>query len=660
MHMTTDPPPSPAVVSPAPSATHGNGGAVTPRILLIEDNLADATIVEILLEESGTLTCEIDHRMTLQAGLEQLGLDVEYAAVLLDMNLPDSRGFETLTRVLEEHPDNNVVLLTGLSDREIGFKAVEAGAQDYLVKGNFDAEQLSKTLRFSIERKRVIKRLAQTQRLAGIGNWEYKVNAGQFFASAEMRRMFGVEPRAAVLALVRDPSHPLHVIERHCNTCDRSDPTVSAEVDFEIDGKRRYVSIEGKCIRDASGAHVCQGIVQDVTERRAGEELRKAHELSQRSAKMKEQFVASISHEMRTPMNAILGMSNILTGMDLEPEQQGLVKSIKQSSEILLGVVNDILEISTLQNGKIIFERGAIEVVDLVDNLFNVMQYKLQEKDLLFERDIDAALPPVLVGDKLRLNQVLYNLVGNSIKFTDAGSVGLTIKILEQTPTSVDLEFNVRDTGIGIPADKVDAVFGSFTRVRTKDRIFEGTGLGLSIAKNIVEQLGGRIWATSEVGAGSVFSFTMRFDVGAEELAQAAAPTERVYEIDRARPIRLLLAEDHKMNQLVARKTLERAYDNIALTIVENGQLAVDALRQNTYDVVLMDIQMPIMDGYEAAVYVREHLDAPMRDVPILAMTAHAHISKDKQYLEYGMQDFVLKPFEPSQLFSKIAQYAQH
>lgn len=664
MHIITDPLATPEATPPGQESPsdHGAGGgaAAVPRILLIEDNLADATIVEILLEESGTLTCEIDHRMTLRAGLDQLGGGAEYAAVLLDMNLPDSRGFETLTRVLEAFPDNNVVLLTGLSDREIGFKAVEAGAQDYLVKGNFDADELSKTLRFSIERKRVIKRLAQTQRLAGIGNWDYKVGADQFFASEEMRRMFGVEPRASVMALVADEAHPLHVIHVHCRTCTEDAPSVSVEVDFEVDGKRRYVSIEGECSRDASGAHVCQGIVQDVTERRAGEELRKAHELSQRSAKMKEQFVASISHEMRTPMNAILGMSNILTGMDLEPEQQGLVKSIKQSSEILLGVVNDILEISTLQNGKIIFERGAIEIADLVDNLFNVMQYKLQEKDLLFERDVDAALPQTLVGDKLRLNQVLYNLVGNAIKFTDHGAVALAITVLEETPTSVNLEFNVRDTGIGIPADKVDAVFGSFTRVRTKDRIFEGTGLGLSIAKNIVEQLGGRIWATSEVGVGSVFSFTMRFDVGDEELALAAAPTEREYEIDRERPIRLLLAEDHKMNQLVARKTIERAFDNIALTIVDNGQLAVDALRQNTYDIVLMDIQMPIMDGYEAATYVREHLEGPMREVPILAMTAHAHISKDKQYLEYGMQDFVLKPFEPKQLFSKIAQYAQH
>ena len=641
------------------AAQPGNPDETRPTVLVIEDNPGDAMIVQILLEESDSIHCDVDHQLTLGAGLEALDGDVEYAAVLLDMNLPDSRGFETLTTVLQRFPDDNVILLTGLSDREIGFKAVEAGAQDYLVKGEFDAESLSKSLRFSIERKKVIKRLAQMQRLAKTGNWEYRPQANSMFASQEARRVLGISAEASLLEVLADPDGPLGVIARFAAKAENLGASFEEEVQLTVDGQVRYVLMQGKCVTQAVGSIACQGIVQDVTERRAGEELRKAHELSQRSAKMKEQFVASISHEMRTPMNAILGMSNILTGMDLEPEQAGLVKSIKQSSEILLGVVNDILEISTLQNGKIVFERGTFDLPDLIDNLFNVMQYKLEEKDLLFERTVPAELPRLLVGDKLRLNQVLYNLVGNSIKFTDTGAVGLHLEVLSQNPQGVDIKFSVTDTGIGIPADKVDTVFGSFTRVRTKDRIFEGTGLGLSIAKNIVEQLGGEIGATSVLGEGSTFTFTMRFDVAGEQADAVAPPTERLFEIDPDVPVRLLLAEDHKMNQLVARKTIERAFPNVALTIVDNGQLAVEALERNEYDLVLMDIQMPIMDGYEAAKHVRAHNTTAMRDVPILAMTAHAHISKDKQYLEHGMNDFVLKPFEPKQLFSKIAQYGQ-
>ncbi len=629
-----------------------------PTILLIEDNMADAKIVEILLEETENINCRIDHQMTLGQGLEALDGDVEYAAVLLDMNLPDSRGFETLTRVLEKFPDDNVILLTGTKDREIGFKAVELGAQDYLVKGEFDSDELAKSLRFSIERKKVINRLAQMQRLAQTGNWEFRPGDKYFFASPEALRIVGLTSGGKNLfEELENPNSPFHAIYDWyaCQTNEAC--AFDREIGFELNGEKRFILIEGSC-SDDQGRMCCQGIIQDITDRRVGEELRKAHELSQRSAKMKEQFVASISHEMRTPMNAILGMSNILIQMDLEKEQHGLVSSIKQSSEILLGVVNDILEISTLQNGKIVFENTTFDIKELIDNLFDVMQYKLEEKDLLFERTIPENLPSLLIGDKLRLNQVLYNLVGNSIKFTDTGAVGLHLEVFETTSTDINLKFSVSDTGIGIPEDKVDTVFGSFTRVRTKDRIFEGTGLGLSIAKNIVQQLGGEIGATSVLGEGSVFTFTMRFGIGSAETA-AAPPTERSYEIDANRPIRLLLAEDHKMNQLVARKTIERAYPNIELTIVDNGQLAVEALQANIYDMVLMDIQMPIMDGYEAAVYVREHVTGPMNTVPILAMTAHAHISKDKQYLQYGMQDFVLKPFDPKQLFSKIAQYAQ-
>ena len=640
----------------APSRPPEGGHA--PAILVVEDNPADAALVEILLEESDSIDCLVDHRLTLADGLAALGAGTEYAAVLLDMNLPDSRGLETLTRVLQAYPDNNVILLTGLSDREIGFQAVQAGAQDYLVKGEFDADALAKSLRFSIERKKVITRLAQMQRLAQTGNWEYRPHNESLFCSREARRILGIEPGADLYGLLLDEASPLHAIDRFCRERTPDEHNFHREYEVAVDGVTRYITIEGECAAAADGQSFCQGIVQDTTERRAGEELRKAHELAQRSAKMKEQFVASISHEMRTPMNAILGMSNILVGMDLEPEQRGLIKSIKQSSEILLGVVNDILEISTLQNGKIVFERDLIDLRDLVDNLFDVMQYKLQEKDLVFARTLPEALPELLVGDKLRLNQVLYNLVGNSIKFTDHGSVGLHVAILEQSPEEVDLRFDVADTGIGIPADKVDTVFGSFTRVRTKDRIFEGTGLGLSIAKNIVEQLGGRIGATSVLGEGSTFTFTMRFGVGSADAAPAEGAPE-LFEIDPAVPVRLLLAEDHKMNQLVARKTIERAYPNVALTIVDDGRQAVDALRENDFDLVLMDIQMPVMDGYEASAHIREHLEGPMRDVPILAMTAHAHISKDRQYLEHGMNDYVLKPFEPAQLFSKIAQYGQ-
>ena len=402
-------------------------------------------------------------------------------------------------------------------------------------------------------------------------------------------------------------------------------------------------------------------ICRDITERLQAEKLRKARDLASRSAKMKEQFIASVSHEMRTPMNAILGMSNILVQMDLAEEPINLVKSIKQSSEILLGVVNDILEISAIQNGKIVFENHHFDLQSVLDNLVNVMQYKAQEKDMFIEIIMDDHIPQYLQGDKLRLNQVLYNLVGNAIKFTDEGFVKVYVRKLNDILDSVQLQFIVEDSGIGIAPDKIEAVFETFTRIRQKDRLFEGTGLGLSICKNLVEQQGGKIGATSVIGEGSKFFFDLIFELGDPTKVDDGTPIPEEIEFDESSSFDLLLVEDHKMNQLVAKKTLTRKFENINLIIADNGQIAVNTLKEKRFDIVLMDIQMPVMDGYEATQYIRNNMPKEVAEMPILAMTAHAHISKDEKFKEYGMDDYVLKPFEPEDLFYKIKKYiTQH
>jgi len=374
---------------------------------------------------------------------------------------------------------------------------------------------------------------------------------------------------------------------------------------------------------------------------------------------MKEKFIASISHEMRTPMNAILGMSNLVIQTELDPEQYNYISSIKQSSELLLGIVNDILEISTMENGKIKFEHGDFDLHELLDNMVKVMKYKVVEKSLDLVIDIQPNVPRYLKGDKLRLNQVLYNLVGNAVKFTDKGSIYIRVMNSYDGDDSAFLKFEVEDTGIGIPEDKVGAVFETFTRVRTKDRIFEGTGLGLSIAKNLVEQQGGKIGAKSTYGEGSTFWFDLVFDLGTAEEASAPKP-ELDDKLNLDRPLRLLLVEDNKLNQMVAKKTLQKKWTDIELTIADNGQLGVDAVKNGKYDIILMDIQMPIMDGYEATMHIRANMPPEIANMPILAMTAHANISKDHSYREYGMDDFVLKPFKPEQLFGKIAQYVNN
>lgn len=749
------------------------------RVLLIEDNPGDARLVEILLEESDLADCEITHHVTLTDGMTELAKGEEFAAVLLDLTLPDSRGFETLQNLITRFPHLNVIVMTGLSDKAMGLEAVKFGAQDFLVKGAFDADLLAKTLRYSIQRNGVLKSLEETQRLAHIGNWEYCPDLQIFSASDETYRIVGLLPRQTVFtsADITTPENPFFLFTTLHREAISLGETLTKDIKINLqDGTVRYANIRCNISLD-NGYWTSRGVIQDITERKQAEQeiiksreryqhiftkskdaiyictlegklidfndatshlfgishaelndienmhhlfypkekeqelimllktnrsvkdfavevthkskevrrclltanllvtedfigynailrditelkqaenLRKARDFAEQSAKMKEQFIASVSHEMRTPMNAILGMSNILYSMELEEEQHNLVSSIKQSSEILLGIVNDILEVSTIQNGKVVFENKDFNIRELLDNMMSVMQYKAQEKDLYFQVILDDTIPEVLKGDKLRLSQILYNLVGNAIKFTDGGYVKIYVKKMNDILDSVQMKFIVEDTGIGIPEEKIDAVFETFTRIRTKERLFEGTGLGLSIAKNLVEQQGGKIGATSILGEGSKFFFDLLMEVG--ESVEATPQEPEDLDFDDERPFRLLLVEDHKMNQLVARKTLKRQFPNIDLTIADNGQIAVDILENQTFDLILMDIQMPIMDGYEATVHIRKNMPA-RSDLPILAMTAHAHIAKDKQYLDYGMDDFVLKPFKPEELFFKIKKY---
>ncbi len=515
------------------------------KILLIEDNPGDARLVEILLEESDFLKCKVINKQSLTEGIEALYKE-DFAVVLLDLTLPDSRGFETLQKLIKAHPDVNVIVMTGLSDKALGLNAVKVGAQDFLMKGGFDSELLAKTLRYSIERKGVLTKLAESQR---------------------------------------------------------------------------------------------------------------AREVAEESARMKENFIASISHEMRTPMNAIYGMSNLLAQTTLNEEQRSYIDSVKQSSEILLGVINDILEVSTLQNGKMDFDLKDFDLNELMSNLVNVMQYKKNEKPLDFHLKIDPSVPRFIKGDKLRLNQILFNIVGNAVKFTDEGYVNINVNLIENYNNTYKLRFTIEDSGIGIPEDKVDTIFETFTRIRTKDRIYEGTGLGLSIVRSLVTQQNGRVWATSRVGDGTTIYMEMDFKKAAtaqEIEIQNGIPAE--YQSSKNDTFKLLLVEDHKMNQIVARKTLEKQFSNIQMTIANHGREAIDILESGAkFDVILMDIQMPVMDGNEAVAYIRQNM--PEITTPILAMTAHAYISKDNIFKSYGFDDFVLKPFEPEQFFSKIHYY---
>jgi signal transduction histidine kinase/DNA-binding response OmpR family regulator len=646
---------------------HGVGMSIHSgySLLMIEDNIADARYLRLMLEEADFPISDVIHKTTLQEGIATYTTEID--AVFLDLSLPDSRGFDTLQTFLEAHPNSNVIVMTGFSDREFGIRAVKTGAQDYIIKGEYDADSVSRTLYYAIERNSILKRLEETQRIARIGSWEYNYGTNETTVSDEFLKLIKLPLKVGkkfdhktipdyknynFYYFIRKLTYEVY------QAFAQGDKAIVREEYFLDDGKT-CLDVQAYIGRFQDGQPVLHGVVQDVTERKMTEQLRKEKELAEESAQLKEIFITNVSHEMRTPMNAILGMSNILLNTPMNKEQTECVSSIQRSSQLLLGIVNDILEISSLQNGKVTYDNKEFDLTRLITDMNDVMQYKLAEKELIFDIKIGENVPKILIGDSLRLNQVLYNLIGNAIKFTDFGKIALRIALVKKEQDTIIVQFEVEDSGIGIPKDKIDSVFETFSRIRTKDRLYEGTGLGLSIARNIVEQRGGKIWAKSTLSKGSTFYFTMNFEVAKN---QTEVEKENKYEDVKVNPdfaFKLLLVEDNKLNQMVAKKTLERQWKNISLKIANHGQEAVEILQQEKFDIILMDIQMPIMDGYEATEYIRKNMP-DYANIPILAMTAFAHIAKEDKFKEYGLDDFVLKPFDPDDLYYKIAIYSNN
>ncbi|MEO6903477.1 MAG: response regulator [Bacteroidia bacterium] len=367
--------------------------------------------------------------------------------------------------------------------------------------------------------------------------------------------------------------------------------------------------------------------------------------------KVKEQFLANMSHEIRTPMNAIIGFTELIIKTNLSSEQKQYIDAIKISGKNLLIIINDVLDFSKIQSGKVIFEKIEISISKVIFNAINLMVPKTIAKKIELTSEIDPQIPEFVYGDPTRLNQILLNLLGNAIKFTENGKVHLTVTCLANKNEVVELLFSVIDTGIGIPKDKLTTIFEGFMQASNETtRKHGGTGLGLTIVKQLIEQQNGTISVKSNIGEGSTFSFNLFFDkIDAPKTIQQSCETIKRKEI---RNLSILLVEDNYLNQLLATKVLTNW--NWKVDVAENGLIAIEKLKQNNFDLVLMDIQLPEMDGYEATKYIRHELQSPKSKIPIIAMTAHAFSGEDLKCKEAGMDDYISKPFNEDDLYTKI------
>ncbi len=386
---------------------------------------------------------------------------------------------------------------------------------------------------------------------------------------------------------------------------------------------------------------------------KAEQELIRAKETAEHAEKAQFNFLSTMSHEIRTPLNAVVGLTNILLMENPKAEQITNLNTLKFSSQNLLSIINDILDFNKLASGKVVLEQADFSIQEILKGMHYAMSSLAKAKGILLEYIIDKDIPEIIVGDSTRLLQIINNLVSNAIKFTKEGSVTVNVKLLAKTKKEVTLHVLVKDTGIGIPEDKYETVFEEFKQTSSSTtREYGGTGLGLPIVKKLLEAMGTEIKLESEVGKGSEFSFDVNFLIGDKRKVKK---DEKPVEFDDSlKGAKVLLVEDNKINVMVARKFLNEWQcdtDN-----AENGKIAIEMLEERHYDVVLMDLQMPVMDGYTASIEIRNHKNFRIAKVPIIALSASALGEIETRARKYGMDDFVTKPFVPEVLYKAMVK----
>ena len=408
------------------------------------------------------------------------------------------------------------------------------------------------------------------------------------------------------------------------------------------------VEISLSTLESEKGLIVCASIRDVSHQKRIEKELKEAILKAENAVKSKQQFLSNMSHEIRTPMNSIIGFTKVILKTDLTVKQKEYLNAIKISGDTLIVLINDILDLAKVDAGKMVFEKTPLKLPMSISTLLHLFETKIQEKNLELVVKFDQKIPEVLIGDAIRLHQIIINLVSNAVKFTSKGKISVSIRKLAEDIENITLEFSISDTGIGIEADKIDQIFENFQQAHSQtSRIFGGTGLGLAIVKQLVEAQGGSVHVESELGKGSTFSFVLPFK---KIDGETVLDNEIIEFVDYPiKDVKVLVVEDVELNQLLMKTILDDF--GFECDIAENGEIAVEKLKTNSFDIVLMDLQMPVMNGFLATDSIRNTLKS---QIPIIALTADVTTVDLEKCREVGMNDYIAKPVNEQLLYSKI------
>lgn len=631
------------------------------QILYIEDNRGDANLLKIYLKTAG-IKYDLFLSETFYEGVE-IAEEQRIDLVLLDLSLPDSHGFKTLTNFLGKFPKKPVIVMTGLSDEVVGNQSIKAGAQDYLVKGQFDSNMLGRVIRYSMQRHKAQQKLEQyaknltvserryieAQEMAHFGNWEMDIVTNEMQWTDEVYRIFGFDPQS-IRPIFSDYLNFIHPDDRDkfedtFNEVIKNGRLQKIEYRIIVSGRKiKYISNQIKVFYDeAEDKTLLVGAIQDISDIKLSKDLMIEKNLSERTSKIKEEILEDLGFHIRTPLSSLVNLSFLMENTETPDQVLEYVDGLKLSINDLSVAVNNLMNFSILLSEKVRVEENQFKVEELTQRIEQVFKLKADEKDIKLKIRIYDNVPETLIGDLNKINQVIYNLMDNAIKFTNkGGSVNLKLICNDTKGEDARLFVIVEDTGRGMNSREIEEQKDAGQLLSLNYDEEKKTGLGLAIVNKLTEKIGGTVSIESQVGVGTKFAIDLPIKI--------AVIKKREGEDVPTAPLKILLVEDHFLNQIATKKVLTTWSNFVKVDIAENGLVGYEKIRAYRYDLVLMDLQMPVMNGFQSTEKIREY----NKDIPIIALTANSSSQEADKAREIGMNAYMSKPFKPQDLYAKI------
>jgi len=635
----------------------------TLHLLLIEDNPGDTRLISNMLKSS-SVRYELYTVPTLFEGITLIEQQ-EITIALLDLSLPDSTGFKTLTSFLERCPKTPVIIMTGTNNELIGNQAIKAGAMDYLVKGQFDGKLLGRAIRYALHRVKnnqkieatarelaiSKKRFVEAQEMAHFGNWEMDIVNNKMLWADEIFRIFGF-PLNSIVPTFSDYINYTHPEDKE----NVQDFFELAAKDGQLHHLTHRIVIKGHSIKHISiqakmnfdeirKKLFLSGTLQDITRQKITEELIIEKNINTKASSIKDEALADISFHIRTPLSSVINLLFLMEKTEISSDQTELMDGLKTSVDDLSIMINNLMNFSVLVSDKIEAEKESFEIGAFMESMKRVVKMRTDNADIGLTFLIDDSMPKKIISDTKKITQILYNLIDFLIEKTERQKF-MFFKASAQkiSAKNYELIFTLHSEGLRLQEDEIEDLYAAEKileiyhpeKDEEKKRV-----IGMAIVSKLIKIINGNLSFTSKDRKNTVFQVTIPVEA-------AKQPLQMKGDIPSS-PLRILLVEDHFLNQLATKKVLTSWSDQVSVDIADNGQIAVEKYQENNYDIILMDIQMPVMNGIIASQKIRA-----TSSVPILALTANASQPEEEKCLSVGINDYLSKPFKPQELYNRI------